>query len=164
VPVAARSHATDLAATGGLILLGAAGAQALPTPAAWPRTAGGFGRRVADQTGFYVVQTGAQRALAAALGWRADDAPCPRRAVVPLASCAVARTFTALDRSGARRVHLPFVASVGAATAASVLWRPERESPAKARAFVATRLGVVFAGFAAERLLVEWRRARGHRP
>ncbi|HZF67498.1 MAG TPA: hypothetical protein VEZ47_05645, partial [Gemmatirosa sp.] len=49
------------AATGGLILLGAAGAQALRTPTAWPRTAGGFGRRVADQTGFYLVQTGAQR-------------------------------------------------------------------------------------------------------
>jgi AcrR family transcriptional regulator len=160
------AHATPagLAATGGLILLGAAGAQALHTPAAWPRTAAGFGRRVADQTGFYVVQTGAQRALAARLGWRDDDTPCPRRAVGALASCAVARTFTAVDRSGARRVHLPFVTSVGAATAASVLWRPERESPAKARAFVATRLGVVFAGYAAERLLVEWRRARGRRP
>jgi hypothetical protein len=164
VPVAARSHATDLAATGGLILLGAAGAQALRTPEAWPRTAAGFGRRVADQTGFYVVQTGAQRALAAGVGWRADDTPCPRRAVVALASCAVARTFTALDRSGIRRVHLPFVGSVGAATAASVLWRPERREPAEARAFVATRLGVVFAGYAAERLLLEWRRAHGRRP
>jgi hypothetical protein len=154
------------AATGGLILLGAAGAQTLQTPTAWPRTAGGFGRRVADQTGFYVLQTASQRALAAGLGWRDDAAPCARRgagwrAALPLAGCAVARTFTAVDGGGARRAHVPFLASVGAATAASVLWRPERRSAATAQTFVATRLAVVFAGFAGERLLVEWRRGRG---
>jgi hypothetical protein len=158
---AVHGRAADVAATGGLILLGAAGAQTLHTPEAWPRTLGGFGRRVADQTGFYVIQTGTQRVLGAGLGWRADDRPCPRRAVLPLASCAVARTFTAVDRRGVRRAPVPFLASVGAATAASVLWRPERRTPAKARAFVATRLGVVFSGYAAERFLVEWRRARG---
>jgi|GEM_PF-6362095 len=163
-PAHAAGLFTGAAATGGLILLGAAGAQALRTPTAWPRTAGGFGRRVADQTGFYLVQTGAQRALAAGLGWRSDESPCPRQSVLPLAGCAVARTFTAVDRGGARRAHVPFVMSVGTATAASVLWRPERRAPAKARAFVATRLGVVFGGYAAERLLVEWRRARGRRP
>jgi hypothetical protein len=53
---------------------------------------------------------------------------------------------------------------VGTATAATARRRPERRAPAKARAFVATRLGVVFGGYAAERLLVEWRRARGRRP
>jgi hypothetical protein len=146
----ATRRAAAIAATGGLILVGAAGAQALHTPEAWPRTVGGFGRRVADQTGFYVVQTGAHRALAAGLGWHADDAPCPRRGVLPLAACAVARTFTAVDRRGVRRAPVPFLASVGTATAASVLWRPERRVPARARAFVGTRLGVVFTGYAAE--------------
>jgi hypothetical protein len=162
----ARSHAAPLsgaAATGGLILLGAAGAQAIRTPDAWPRTAGGFGKRVADQTGFYLLQTGTQRALAAGLGWQADGAPCPRDGALALAGCAVARTFTAVDRDGARRPAVPFVASVVAATAASVAWRPERRSGATARTFVATRLTVVFAGYAGERLLVEWRRARASR-
>jgi hypothetical protein len=161
---AASSPAANAAATGGLILLGAAGAQALHTPTAWPRTAGGFGRRVADQTGFYVVQTGAQRALGAALGWRADEAPCPGRALGRLVPCAVARTFTAVDRRGVRRANVPFLASVAAATAASVAWRPERRSAVKARAFAATRVGVVLGGFAAERLLVEWRRGRRRGP
>jgi hypothetical protein len=85
------------------------------------------------------------------------------RAPLPLATCAVARTFTAVDGRGVRRPPVPFVASVVAATAASVLWRPERRDAAKARAFVATRLGVVFAGYAGERLLVEWRRDRAPR-
>ncbi len=163
-PASAGSAAANAAATGGLILLGAAGAQVLHTPAAWPRTAGGFGRRVADQTGFYVVQTGAQRALGAALGWRADEAPCPGRALGRLVPCAVARTFTAVDRRGVRRANVPFLASVAAATAASVAWRPERRSAVKARAFAATRVGVVLGGFAAERLLVEWRRGRRRGP
>jgi hypothetical protein len=159
-PPRAANRLAGAAATGGLILLGAAGAQTIRTPTAWPRTAGGFGRRVADQTGFYAVQTGTQRALAAGLGWHTDERPCPHGGVLPLATCAVARTFTAVDRGGARRAHVPFLASVGAATAASVLWRPERRSADKARAFVATRLAVVFAGYAGERLLVEWRRGR----
>jgi hypothetical protein len=151
-----------VAATGGLILLGAAGAQAIRTPDAWPRTAAGFGRRAADQTGFYLIQTGTQRALARGLGWRDDPAPCPRRAVARLVACAAVRSVTAVDRGGARRAHAPFLASVAAATAASVAWRPERRSADKTRAFVATRLGVVLAGYAGERLLVEWRRGRGH--
>ena len=161
---AGGAHAGGLAgaaATGGLILLGAAGAQTIRTPTAWPRTVGGFGRRVADQTGFYVVQTGTQRALARGLGLRDDASPCPLRGLLPLAGCAVVRTFTAVDRGGARRAHVPFLASVAAATAASVAWRPERRSAPKARAFAATRLGIVFAGYAGERLLLEWQRARG---
>lgn len=160
-PPTAPAPLAGATATAGLIVLGAAGAQAIRTPDAWPRTPGGFGRRVADQTGFYLLQTGAQRALGAGLGWHDDERPCPRRAVVPLAGCAVARTFTAVDRGGRRRAHVPFVASVAAATAASVLWRPERRSADKTRAFVGTRLGVVFAGFAGERWLAEWRRGRG---
>ncbi len=160
-PNAPAGGLAGAAATGGLILLGAAGAQTIRTPTAWPRTVGGFGRRVADQTGFYVVQTGTQRALARGLGLRDDASPCPRRGALPLAGCAVVRTFTAVDRGGARRAHVPFLASVAAATAASVAWRPERRSAPKARAFAATRLGIVFAGYAGERLLVEWQRARG---
>jgi hypothetical protein len=165
-PPAPRPHAplAGVAATGGLILLGAAGAQAIQSPEAWPRTVGAFGQRVADQTGFYVVQTGVQRAVAAGLGWRADDAPCPRRALWPLAACAAVRTVTAVDRRGARRPAIPFLASVGAATATSLAWRPERREPVKARAFLATRLAIVLAGYAGERVLVEWRRGRGVGP
>ncbi len=150
-----------VAATAGLILLGASGAQTIKTPKAWPRTIAGFGQRVADQTGFYVVQTGSQRLLSSALGLHADEMPCADRALLPLAGCAITRTFSARDERGARRAPIPFVVSVATATAASVLWRPERQNASEARAFVATRLGVVFAGYAAERFLVEWRRGRG---
>lgn len=159
-PPAPHAAATGVAATAGLILLGAAGAQTIGTPEAWPRTVEGFGRRVADQTGFYLAQSGAQRAIAGRLGWSADARPCPRRALVPLVGCAVTRTYTAVDRRGVRRLHVPLVASVGAATALSVAWRPERRSAGKAGAFVATRLAVVFAGFAGERLLEEWWQGR----
>lgn len=166
---AARAHdqphggsaAASVATTGGLILLGAAGAQAIRTPTAWPRTVEGFGRRVADQTGFYLLQTGTQRALTAATGWRPDETPCPDRRLLPLTSCAVVRTVTAVDREGARRVGVPFLASVGVATLGSLAWRPERGDAGEARAFLATRLAVVLAGYAGERLLVEWWRGRG---
>ncbi len=164
LPDRPHSALANVGATGGLILLGAGGAQTLRTPTAWPRTAGGFGRRVADQTGFYVLQTGSQRALSAALGLRGDEAPCVRRGFGPLVGCAVARSVTAVDRRGVRRANVPFLASVGVGTAASVAWRPERQSAGKAWGFVATRVGVGLGGYAAERLLVEWRRGRGARP
>jgi hypothetical protein len=197
-PAPARAAATDVAAahpasplgaaaaTAGLVLAGAAGAQVIGTPYAWPRTLRGFGQRAADQTGFYVLQTASYRALRSVTGWRGDEAPCAptpagavgREAVGPavaapvagaaarlglgaLASCAVRRTFTAYDRGGVRRVDAPLLASIVAATGASVAWRPERHSAGEAWAFVGTRLGVVLAGFTAERLLVEWRRGRG---
>jgi hypothetical protein len=47
-----------------------------------------------------------------------------------------------------------------AATGVSVAWRPERKDTDKTLAFVATRLGLAFSGYVAERILVDWWRAR----
>ncbi|MBC7840953.1 MAG: hypothetical protein H7099_01500 [Gemmatimonadaceae bacterium] len=157
VPVDSVSHgrATAVALTGALILAGAAGAQALHTPKAWPRTFEGFGKRVADQTGFYLAQAGVSHVVSRATRYRPDDTSCSGQSLIP---CAVARTFTARDSRNVRRANLPFLISTLAATAASVTWRPERETRSQALSFVATRVGVVFAGFIAERVLLEWRR------
>ena len=64
----------------------------------------------------------------------------------------------ARDRRNVRRANLPFLVSTLAATAASVTWRPERETRSQALSFAATRVGVVFAGFIVERALLEWKR------
>jgi hypothetical protein len=152
-------HGTSsaVAMTGALIVAGAAGAQVILTPKRWPRTAGGFGKRVADQTGFYLVQSGTKSLVGRALGQRDDATPCTGEALLP---CAVVRTFTARDRHESRRLNVPFIASTLVATAASVSWRPERESRSESLSFAATRVGVVVAGFVAERAFVEWRRRR----
>lgn len=148
---------STLALTAGLIVAGASGAQLVKSPEAWPRTVGAFGQRLADQTGFYIVQTGSNRLAMRALGWQADTARCPR---AELLACAAKRTFTALDRDGHRRLHTPLIASIALGTGASVAWRPERSNNADTWAFVGTRLGIVFAGYVAERVLVDWWRGR----
>ncbi|MBA3853455.1 MAG: hypothetical protein C0503_03510 [Gemmatimonas sp.] len=147
------SPATKAALTGSLILVGAAGAQAIKTPKAWSRTWEGFGSRVADQTGFYLVQTTTFRSLGRALDYRQDAVLCPRDALV---GCAFTATFTAFDREGRRRFNAPLVTSILVGTGASLLWRPERQGNAESWGFVGTRLGIAFGGYVAERILVDW--------
>lgn len=147
----------SIALTAGLVVAGATGAQIVGSPEAWPRTIGAFGQRVADQTGFYVVQTSTYRVITNGFGWSADTTPC---ATSELVRCSFVRTFTAFDRNGVRRANVPLLTSIMAATGVSVAWRPERKDADKTLTFVATRLGLAFGGYVAERILVDWWRAR----
>jgi hypothetical protein len=150
---AGTSTPTMLALTGGLILSGAAGAHVIGSPEGWAQTWPGFGSRVADQAGFYLVQTTTSGLMGRALGYRPDAARCPREVLV---GCAFRATFTAFDRTGRRRLNAPLVTSIVVGTGASVLWRPERRDATETWAFVGTRLGISFGGYVAERLLVDW--------
>ena len=147
------SLATTAALTGALIVAGAGGAHLVGSPTAWSRTWPGFRHRVADQTGFYLVQVVTVRSLERATGYRPDATPCPPDA---LARCAFTATFTAVDRQGRRRVNVPLVASILVGTGASLLWRPERQSLGQSWAFAGTRVGITVGGFVAERMLVDW--------
>lgn len=147
------STAATAALTGGLIVAGAAGAQLVGSPTAWPRNWQSLGYRVADQTGLYLVQTATLHTVGRALRYRPDAAPCPRDGLV---RCAFTATFTAFNQAGRRRVNVPLVASLLVGTGASLLWRPERHDAHAAWAFVGTRLGILSGGFVAERLVVEW--------
>lgn len=144
---------TKAALTGGMILAGAAGAQLIHTPKAWAQDWQGFGYRVADQTGFYIVQTTSFRSLAALLDYRQDAVLCPRDRLV---GCAFTATFTAFDREGRRRVNAPLVGSILVGTGASLLWRPERHDNGESWAFLGTRLGIAFGGYVVERVVVDW--------
>lgn len=154
------SLATMAALTGSLILAGAGGAQLIGSPTAWSRTWPGFRSRVADQTGFYLVQLSTVQSLGRVMGYRPDATPCLRDALV---GCAVTATFSAFDREGRRRVNVPLVASILVGTGASLLWRPERNDRGQAWAFVGTRVGITVGGFVAERIVVDWW-AQRHRP
>lgn len=145
--------ATKAALSGGMILLGAAGAQYLHTPKAWERDWQGFGYRVADRTGFHVAQAMSFRSLASLLDYRQDAVLCPRDRLV---GCAFTATFTAFDRVGRRRFNAPLVTSLLVGTGASLLWRPERSDNGESWAFVGTRLGIAFGGYVAERVVVDW--------
>lgn len=158
-PDSGASVATTVALTGGLIVAGAAGAQLVGSPTAWPRNWRSLGHRVADQTGLYLVQTATYHTVGRALRYRPDAAPCPRDGLV---RCAFTATFTAFDDAGRRRVNVPLVASLLVGTGASLLWRPERRDAGAAWAFVGTRLGILSGGFVAERLVVEWWAQRPH--
>lgn len=147
------SATTKAALTGGLIVTGAAGAQFIKTPKAWAQTWEGFGYRVADQTGFYFVQTSTFRSLGSVLDYRQDALLCPKERLV---GCAFTATFTAFDRTGRRRFNAPLVTSILVGTGASLLWRPERHNNGESWAFVGTRLGIAFGGYVAERIVVDW--------
>lgn len=151
--------ATKAALTGGMILVGAAGAQLIHTPKAWRTDWEGFGFRVADQTGFYLVQTTSFRSLASLLDYRQDAVLCPRDRLV---GCAFTATFTSFDREGRRRFNAPLVTSILVGTGASLLWRPERNDNGESWAFVGTRLGIAFGGYVAERIVVDWWAQRTH--
>lgn len=150
---APQSTVSKVAQIGGLIVTGASGAHLIGSPEVWGRSWPHFGYRVADQTGFYLVQTATAQGLGRALEYRPDRRPCPHDAVV---GCAVTATFTAFDRDGHRRLNAPLVASILVGTGTSLLWRPERHDNGKAWGFVVTRVGIAAGGYVAERILLEW--------
>ncbi len=150
--------ATKVALTAAMILAGASGAQIIKTPDDWPRTVGGLGKRVADQTGFYVVQTLTFRGVESLIDYRPDAVLCPKSRLL---SCSVVSTFTAFNREGQRRANWPMITSIMAGTGASLLWRPEGRDRNKVWGLVATRLSIGFGGYVAERFVMDWWAQRG---
>lgn len=146
-----------IALTAGMIVAGASGAQFIHTPEAWPRDWDGFGQRIADRTGYVAVQATTYVLLERGLGYRDDTATCPR---ARLLRCGIARTFTAFDRNGVRRAHVPLLASVIVGSGVSLAWRPERAEPAKSWAFVGSRIGLGLAGQVTKRIVADWWKTR----
>ena len=155
---AAAPTSTKVALTAGLIVAGATGAQLIKSPKGWDQDLPGFGYRVADQTGFYLVQTSTFRSLRTAMDYRPDAVLCPK---ARLLRCATAATFTAFDRRGRRRTNVPLLTSIAVGTGASLAWRPERRDNGEAWGFVGTRVGIVVAGYLAERIVLDWWAQRG---
>jgi hypothetical protein len=158
VTAAESSPTTKAALTAAMILAGASGAQVLKSPDDWPRTVRGFGKRVGDQTGFYVVQTLTFRGMESLIDYRPDAVLCPKSRLL---SCSVVSTFTAFNRTGERRANWPMITSIVAGTGASLLWRPEGRDHRKTWHLVATRLSIGFGGYVAERFVVDWWAQRG---
>lgn len=142
-----------IALTAGMIVAGASGAQLIRTPVAWPSTIEGFGQRVADRTGYFVVQASTLVLLERGLEYRDDTSPCPRERLV---RCGFVRTFTAFDRNGVRRAHVPLLTSVIVGSGVSLAWRPERAESGKSWAFVGSRIGIGLAGQVAKRIVEDW--------
>ena len=142
-----------IALTAGMIVAGASGAQLIDTPKAWPSTVEGFGQRVADRTGYFAVQATTYTLLERGMGYRDDTATCGRERLV---RCAFTRTFTAFDRNGVRRAHLPLLTSVIVGSGVSLAWRPERAEAGASWAFVGSRIGLGLAGQVAKRMVADW--------
>jgi hypothetical protein len=142
----------------GVAVAAAAGAQVVASPTAWPRTAGGYARRLGDQVGFIVVEESLRAGVQRLTGLRPDTRPCPRdaRRIVP---CAAARVFGARTDDGRTRPALPLLAGIVGGTAASLAWRPEgRRGGGDALAFVGTRLAIGFGAPVLARVVRDWRR------
>jgi len=147
---AARAQApadTAVAGAGSVALRMSAGivfaavvAQASNAPAAWPRTAGGAARRLADQSGFIAIRSMAHHQLRRAIPWTASVSPCPT-GLTARTWCAVTQTLVAHDRDGASRPDVARVGSLAMASFGSLLWRPERASRGDASVFVLSRVG-----------------------
>jgi len=110
------------------------------SPDAWPRTAGGAARRLADQTGFVAIRSIADYQLRRAVPWTASVSPCPTR-LAARTWCAVTQTLVAYNRDGAPRPDVARVGSVAVASFGSLLWRPERASRGDASVFMLSRVG-----------------------
>lgn len=146
------------------VLAASVGNQVIASPAGWPRTVGGYGSRLGDQVGFAAVEESVRAGLQASLKWKADDVPCAwQRSATPASAglrariaCAARQTATLRTSDGAPRPNLPFLAGVVTGAAASATWRPERSDPVKARAMVATRIGIVLGSSVAKRVGTTW--------
>lgn len=150
---AVESGPAATAMRGGMILVNATGAQFIQAPKAWERTWAGFGYRVADRVGYAIVQESTYRTFTRALDLQPDAAPCARGRIVP---CAFTATFTSFDSAGRRRANTPLFASLAIGAGTSLFWRPERHDPAKAWAFVGTRMGISAGANLAARIVVDW--------
>ncbi len=144
--------------------------QALGAPTGWPRTWGGFGRRVGDQAGFTVIEEGTRLALGATVNWVPDALPCggrvtasgalQLRAVLPRLGCAVRETVLLRTPEGRPRPNFPLGVGVVGAAAASTLWRPDADTPAHALSLAATRTAIVFGATVISHLISDWQRDR----
>lgn len=144
--------------------------QALGSPTSWPRTWGGFGRRVGDQAGFAVIEEGTRLALGATVSWVPDTLPCGGRgtsrravrlrAVLPRLGCAVRETVLLRTPEGRPRPNFPLGVGVIGAAAASTLWRPEADTPAHALSLAATRTAIVFGATVISHLISDWKQDR----
>jgi hypothetical protein len=143
--------------------LSAGWSQTLGTPNAWKRTWGGYGSRVGDQFGFLVVEESVRRLVDHAVPWVDDRSAClsppvlRAREVMVRAGCAIARTSTLRTASGELRPNLPFLTGAVVGTVTSLSWRPERQSAASSRAFVAQRLAIGYGAAVLVRFMKDWR-------
>lgn len=137
--------------------------QLLGSPEAWPRTWGGYSRRVGDQIGFAVAERSVEALVSRAVPWTPDSAPCTtlaRPSINRALGCGVTRTFTLRTAQGERRPNLPFITGVVVATATSLAWRPEADNAVKARSLVGQRIGIVFGATVLRSAYTEWRARR----
>jgi hypothetical protein len=144
--------------------------QVLGAPSKWPRTWGGFGRRVGDQVGFTVIEEGTRLALGATVNWGPDTMPCAGRvsaggavrlrAVLPRLGCAVRETVLLRTPTGRPRPNFPLAVGAVGAAAASTLWRPDADTPAHAVSLAATRTAIVIGATVIAHLISDWRQDR----
>ena len=137
----------------GFVLLGATWGQVTHSPELWPRSISGYGQRLADGTGMVLVSQTTGSLLASSLDYRADAVMCPRERIV---RCAVTASFTAFNRRGERRPHIPKLAGLAVGTAASLAWRPERRNNGESWNFALTRVGMGLGVGLAERIIADW--------
>lgn len=151
------------------VLAASIGNQIIASPTGWPRTWRGYGNRLGDQVAFAVIEESVRALVGTTVDWVPDTVPCVRPAhpggdsathrgpgLVRRVGCALRQTALMRTPAGAARPNLPFATGVVLASVASVAWRPEGKNPVKARALVATRIGVVFGASAGTQLVTTW--------
>jgi len=175
-----RTETSSTGAHYGLLAAGvvaaATGNQVIASPTGWAQTWRGYGYRLGDQIAFAVVEESVRALVGTTVDWVPDTVPCGPSAqrdtgmvtrdgpgFVRRVGCAVRQTALMRTPAGAGRPNLPFAAGVVLASVASVAWRPEGKDPVKARALVATRIGVVFGASAGTQLVTTWWQDRSTR-
>lgn len=139
-------------------------------PKAWDRRWDGFGRRVADQAGFIVIEETTRLSLERLVRWGPDDLPCAGRtspdrwrSLAPRLGCAVRETFVLRTPAGRPRPNVPLLAGAGTAAAASTLWRPDAATASQAVSLAITRTAVTLGATVVAHLVADWRKD-GRRP
>lgn len=162
MPVSTRARIPGMA----IAAVTVAGAtQAFGVPEGWPRTWGGYARRVGDQAGFIAIEETVRLSLGATVNWVPDTRPCGGRAnpakwraFVPRLGCAVRETLLLRTPEGGPRPNFPLVLGAVSASAASTRWRPDTRTPSTALSVAATRTAFVLGGMIVSQLIGDWRR------
>ncbi len=134
-----RGGVPRIVRVGAGVVIAASVAQIANSPEAWSRTAEGFARRLADQSGFVAIRSLSYHQLSRAVPWTASVEPCPT-SIAARTWCAVSQTLVVHDRDGAPRPDVARVGSLAIASLGSLLWRPERASRRDASVFVVSRV------------------------
>jgi hypothetical protein len=98
--------------------------QAIPDPSAWPRTSGGFARRLGSSYGSNLIQITVQESMAAVEGTDPRYFACGCSGFFPRSGHALKMTFLTYNRNGDKTLDIPQLSGAYGSSMIEAMWWP----------------------------------------